>query len=271
MAKKSKQAAASELTAEEALSLECDMSAVQPVEQEGGGRAAEESPVAPEPSMTDPAWQDFVMSKFAPGECDPDGRPMVHGLRRVTHLLLGPTLESGVSVVQSPDYAAGRMTRAAVVEYCVKILMCRLEEPGPDEPYAVLFSDAADVHEGNTDGNFVRFGTPTAATRAEARTLRKALRLRGAASEECTKVPAPGAPADGLINDTQVNFINVLARRLDVNAMAFVNAGKRHYRGLREVPYETAQVMLETISGFQTDPENIPADLKGYDPDWLSA
>ena len=39
------------------------------------------------PSVTDPGWNDYVMSKFIDKELY-DGNPLVHGLRRVAELVI---------------------------------------------------------------------------------------------------------------------------------------------------------------------------------------
>jgi hypothetical protein len=210
-----------------------------------------------EPRMDSPDWSPWVMRHFAEDEVDRDGNPMVHGLRRVTRLLLGPILYSGADPVQAPSFAPGfeklGILQPAVVAYTVKVLMCR-----PDVPqmpaYEVTFKDVADVYHGNTDPDFARHATATAATRAEARCLRKLLQLKSVASEEKTLVPTFEAAQDGMITPTQVNFLNILCHRNDINVMKFVNMGKTKYDRVEDVPYGTAALMVEHLSGFQNDP-----------------
>ncbi len=265
------------LTDQEALSLElAEAGLSEPIlaADESEPQAGESAP--DEPLMTDPLWHDFVMSQFTPGELDANKRPVVAGLRRVTQLLLGPIVESGPSVVQVPGYHrnTGELLQPAVVHFHVKLLMCRLEDHssglGPNEPYLASYSEVADVYHGNTDSEFHRFATATCATRAESRALRKALRLRTAASEEMTAVPACDSGLSGLVTPTQLRFLDVLGKRLDVDVLAFVNAGKASYDSVRKVPYEKAQEMAETLSGWQTDPSKIVEKLKGYDPNWMA-
>jgi hypothetical protein len=206
------------------------------------------------------------------GRAGPDGNPMVHGLRRVARLLLGPVLYSGAHVCQAPSYAPGfeklGILQPAVVSYTVKILMCR-----PDDPwsrYEVTFKDAADVYFGNTDPDYARHATATAATRAEARCLRKALQLKSVAAEEKTLVPTFEAAQDGMIIPTQVNFLNVLCHRNNINVMKFVNMGKTKYDRVEDIPYGTAALMVEHLSGFQNDPTKVPDAIRGYDKNWSS-
>ena len=62
--------------------------------------------------------------------------------------------------------------------------LCESSVPQAD---GSTFCDVADSWEGNTDDMFCVYSTATAATRAEGRALRKALRLRVVAAEEVTK------------------------------------------------------------------------------------
>lgn len=265
----------SELTKDEVDTLDItDLSSAEEVHDAiySVGETEEEEGKVGEPKMTDPGWHDFVIRHFSDDELDPDGRPLVHGLRRVAHLLLGPILESEPEVVQSPAFVptAERLTllQPAVVKYRIKLLMCRLEQ-GMQAAYPVTFGEVADVYYGNCDPEFARFATATAATRAEARCLRKMLRLRTIAAEESTAVPLQEAAIDGFISPTQLSFINVLCRRCDIDVMKYVNSGKKQYERIQDVPFGTAVKMVEHLSGIQTSGKT-PADLKCYNPNWLA-
>lgn len=115
------------------------------------------------PPITSIEWNDYVMSKFDEAELF-DGMPLAAGLRRVAELLLGTIVYSGPTQVFPPkdDGSHGRATVVWKIEFA----------------NGVCFSDVADCWEGNTDDAFCAFAVATAATRAEARALRKALRLK---------------------------------------------------------------------------------------------
>ena len=53
------------------------------------------------PSMTDPKWNDYVMSMFTEKEMY-NGNPLVNGLRRVAEVVLGPIVYSGPTPVFPP-------------------------------------------------------------------------------------------------------------------------------------------------------------------------
>ena len=124
------------------------------------------------PAITDPEWNEYVMSMFTSKELY-DGNPLVNGLRRVAELVIGPIVYSGPTQVFPPqrDDHHGRATVVFTVEF----------ENG------MRYSEVADCWEGNTDDMFCAYAIATASTRAEGRALRKALRIRAVAAEEMTK------------------------------------------------------------------------------------
>jgi hypothetical protein len=222
----------------------------------------------PEPSITSPEWNDFVMSNFTSEEVDSEGHPFVAGLRRVGRKLLGPVLASQARVIAPPRYENG-VAQPVTVEHYLKLYWTRLETDGPSDPYIVEFTECADVSAENADPAFARFPAGLGATRAEARNWRKALGLRRVAAEEKTLVPLP--ENTGPIRAQQILFIDTLARKLKINVMKFIAAGKVRHKKIEDVPYTTALQMLETLSGYQNDPESIPAKLTGYDPNWRAS
>ncbi len=223
-----------------------------------------------EPSMTDPKWSDFVVGHFVDGETDKEGNPFVAGLRRVARLLLGPILVSKASVVQAPSIIPGslRDLQVATVEYNITIMWCRDLENGL-EAYPVEFCDVADVYVGNTDPEYARYASATAATRAEARCLRKALMLqRVVAAEEKTKVPLEDSGISGIISTTQINFIDTLCKRCSIDVMKFVRSGKIKYEYIQDIPFKEAAKMVEHLSKLQREPALVSKEIKGYKKDW---
>jgi len=174
------------------------------------------------PSPTSLEWNDYVLSMFDESELF-DGRPTCNGLRRVAELLLGRIVVSR-SVREHVPLDGNSIGRSTVVWEVVF-------EDGS------LFSDVADSWEGNTDDAFCVFATATAATRAEGRALRKALRLRTVAAEEMTKKntssivrsisQTTNVATDGEYDDSQrmtepqANFIDVKCKQLNLNVVEF--------------------------------------------------
>ncbi len=275
----------SELNKDEEVSLGADFTSAEelddapkkPKEPKKGLKSVETSDEVDDekPSMADPEWSDYVLRQFTDAELDGDGRPLVAGLRRVARLLLGPIIYSGPAPglpFQAPSLLTGfeklGVLQPAVVGYMVKILMCK-DVPEQMGAYEATFADVADVYAGNTDPDFARHATATASTKAESRCLRKALQLRGIASEEKTLVPSIEAALDGMITPGQINFISVLCNRNNVNVTKFINAGKKKYESIYDVEAGVAAKMVEHLAGFENSGK-VPEALRGYDPKWNS-
>ena len=167
------------------------------------------------PDPTSPEWNNYVLSLFADGELY-EGRPLCAGLRRVAELLLGRIVSSRPTQVFAPQ-GGDEIGRAWLFGklYSRTVVLVTL-------PTA----------EGNTDDAFCVFNTATAATRAEGRALRKALRLKTVAAEEMTKkntasivrsisqtkqVATEGEYDNSQrMTDPQANFIDVKCKQLNL-------------------------------------------------------
>lgn len=221
------------------------------------------------PSVTDPDWNDYVMSKFIDKELY-DGNPLVHGLRRVAELVIGPIVRSGPTQVFPPqrDDHHGRATVVFTVEF----------ENG------MIYSEVADCWEGNTDDMFCAYAIATASTRAEGRALRKALRIRAVAAEEMTKkdtakivreLSAKKEVSDGgyddssRMSDAQHNFIDVKCKQLGVNgALLFTTVF--NVDNNRKITKKVASDIIDTLNEYQRDKTTIPEAILGYAEEWRS-
>lgn len=220
------------------------------------------------PSPTSPDWNDYVLGLFDASELY-EGRPLCAGLRRVAELLLGKIVSSRPTQVFPPS-SGDQIGRATVVWEIVF-------EDGS------LFSDVADCWEGNTDDAFCVFNTATAATRAEGRALRKALRLKTVAAEEMTKkntasiarsisqtknIATEGEYDDSQrMTDPQANFIDVKCKQLNLNVAEFfkevfdVNVKRNVNKG-------QASAAIQKLNDFQQDKSLVPDSITAYEPDW---
>jgi hypothetical protein len=221
------------------------------------------------PSVTDPGWNDYVMSKFIDKELY-DGNPLVHGLRRVAELVIGSIVRSGPTQVFPPqrDDHHGRATVVFTVEF----------ENG------MVYSEVADCWEGNTDDMFCAYAIATASTRAEGRALRKALRIRAVAAEEMTKkdtakivreLSAKKEVSDGgyddssRMSDAQHNFIDVKCKQLGVNgALLFTTVF--NVDNNRKITKKVASDIIDTLNEYQRDKTTIPEAILGYAEEWRS-
>lgn len=219
-------------------------------------------------SPTDIEWSDYVLDHFEDSELV-DGKPLVHGLRRVAELLIGKIMESGPTQV-FPATDVDHHGRATVV---YRVIFDN----------GMVFSDVADVWEGNTDDMFCVFPVAMASTRAETRALRKALKLRGSSAEEMTskdtakivrEISKKASPATNKgeysdassITDAQFNFINSKCKQMDIDGEVYF---KKEFNEdvSRKITKKLASSMIDRLNEYQQDVE-IPEDYLGYKPNW---
>jgi len=218
------------------------------------------------PSMLSSEWHDYAMTLFHESEMI-DGHPLVAGLRRVAEVVLGPIVFSGptqVSPVQREDHH-GRATVIFTVEFA----------------NGMRYAEVADSWEGNTDDMFCAFAVAIASTRAEARALRKALKIRGVAAEELTKkdtakivrdISSTKTASEGEYDDTsrmsdaQLNFIDVKCRQLNIDGKKLF--AQFNVDNSRKVSKKVASEIIDKLNDFQRDKSSIPEDVLGYKQEW---
>lgn len=222
----------------------------------GGGEVLPGQDVVDEPLISDPAWTDYVLSRLTDDEMF-DGNPKTSGLRRIAVELLGSIVENSTHVIQVPTLINGFW---ATVES--KVVIEWKKDTYDGMPSTRIFTGLADVYNGNTKPEYVRFPCSVAETRAEGRALRKALHLqRVVAAEELTDMPVEESGADGHSTPTQHNFIELKCKSCDINLTRFINCGKSTYGAIRDVPYDVAGKMIAKLSAYQRDKKSIPAEL----------
>lgn len=218
------------------------------------------------PHMLSPEWHEYAMTLFNPDELV-DGHPLVAGLRRVSELVLGQIMFSGptqVFPVQRDDHH-GRATVVFTVRF----------SNGSE------YSEVADSWEGNTDDAFCAYAVAIASTRAEARALRKALKIKGVAAEELTKkdtakivrqISASKATTDGdyddqsRMSDAQYNFIDIKCKQLNINGeKLFGIFGANHKK---KVSKKVASEIIDRLNDYQRDKSSIPEEVLGYNEEW---
>jgi len=226
--------------------------------------------LADAPSMLSAEWHDFAMSLFDESELV-DGHPLVSGLRRVSELVLGTIVFSGptqVFPVQRDDHH-GRATVVFTVEFA----------------NGIRYSEVADSWEGNTDDTFCAYAVAIASTRAEARALRKALKIKGVAAEELTKkdtakivrqissnVDSSAGDYDdqGRMSDAQYNFIDIKCKQLNIDGAKLFkdvfNVDKN-----KKVSKKIASDIIDTLNNYQRDKSSIPENVIGYNEEWRNS
>jgi hypothetical protein len=226
------------------------------------------------PHITSPEWNDWVMSMFEDDEKF-DGYPIAAGLRRVAELVIGEIIESmPVSSWTTPPIEGinGSATQWQITFQDRQGNIRR-------------FGDVGDANAMNTEDEYLRFALATSATRAEARTLRKALRLRKVSAEELTNLDVKevkkartsakyektssgehnSTTSSKEMSDKQEGYINALGVKLDLNVKKILES-----IGLNpEVKLDKsgASMLLEKMSAFRNDPGTVPEEFVGF-VDW---
>lgn len=227
----------------------------------------EESPAVPD--MDSPEWSNYVMSLFTEDELENDN-PKVAGLRRIAKKFLGEMVYSKPKIIQSPNPSNGGN---ATVEYTIKFL----DYDANGNQIKKVFGEVGDAGPENTQAEFAKYASAIASTRAEARALRKALQLKCVASDELDTSTPEGEKSEIVkeienstgITSTQINFLDTIAARLNIDVMAYVNCGKTKYSSIKNVPKEVAKQMIEYLSKLQTKgPNEVPVNLRGYKEGW---
>jgi hypothetical protein len=226
----------------------------------------EEQTVEKTVGINDIEWTDHVLSLLTDDE-KIAGNPTTDGLRRIFETALDCTLVSAdTKVVQSPSVDNER--RATVIHSLTYVL-------NDENTQALLktrtVSGAADVYWGNCDKIYRNHPVAVAETRAEGRALRRALRLRKVvAAEELAKdIDTHHLEEDniGRINSTQINFIDVFGKRLNINVIKLLTNLAIDAKNIYHISYDDAVKTITTLSGYQQN-NDIPQDIIGYDQNW---
>lgn len=224
-----------------------------------------ESPVK-NVSPNDIEWTDYVLSLLSDDE-KIAGNPTTDGLRRVFETALNcDIVESSSNVVQSPS--PDNEKRATVVHTISYFLK---DGSVPVESKHRSVSGAADVYWGNCDKIFRNHAVAVADTRAEGRALRRALKLRKVvAAEELAKdiEDHPDANTVSKISNNQINFIDVLAKRLNVNVVNLLDSLNIQTTSIYDMSHDDGVKTIKELSTLQTNLESISEKLKGYDAGW---
>lgn len=228
----------------------------------------EDVAVKPEKTITinDIEWTDHVLGILSDDE-KIAGNPTTDGLRRIFEKVLDCTIVSiNTEVVQSPT--PDNEKRATVVYRMDYILNDRSI---PDDIKHRSVTGAADVYWGNCDKVYRNHPVAVAETRAEGRALRRALRLRKVvAAEEIAKdiEDHPDQNSVSKITPNQVNFIDVVAQRLNINVIELFKANSLPSDNIYDTLHEDAVNIIRILSKYQQNTADIPNQLIGYLPEW---
>lgn len=211
-------------------------------------------------------WTDYVLSKLSEDE-KIAGNPTTDGLRRIFEKVMNCVIiESTSDVVQSPSPTNEK--RATVVHslsYCIN------DESLNDINKVRTVNGAADVYWGNCDKVYRNHPVAVAETRAEGRALRRGLRLRKVvAAEELTDSTEDDIGADNVtkITNNQINFIDALSKRLDINVIELIKSLDIKQDNVKTILHSDALSVIRELSSFQQKTDDIPQTIKGYINNW---
>jgi|TARA_B100001094_G_C18195344_1_gene810345 hypothetical protein len=216
------------------------------------------------PTINDINWTDHVLELLSDDE-KIKGNPTTDGLRRVFEIALDCTItESTSHICQSPEPENGN--RATVIHS----LRYVLNNKSLDDSIKTRTVDgSADVYWGNCDKIFRNHPVAVAETRAEGRALRRALRLRKvvAAEELAEEVEDLDGNTVNKITNNQINFIDVMSKRLNINVSKLLSQEKLD-SNIYTVSHTDAVGIIRILSKYQQDMSAISEDITGYNNEW---
>ena len=212
-------------------------------------------------------WTDHVLSLLSDDE-KIKGNPTTDGLRRIFELALNCIVTDARSdVVQTPD--PNNEKRATVVHTLSYVL--KNYDPEHEDLKHRSVSGSADVYWGNCDKVYRNHPVAVAETRAEGRALRRALKLRKViAAEEMVEdiEDHPDQNSVSKITNNQINFIDVIAKRLNINVTALLKLNNLESVNIYSLSHEDAVKIIRLLSSYQQDMSNIPSETSGYNSEW---
>jgi hypothetical protein len=226
--------------------------------------STEPTPVKVTPN--DLGWTDYVLGLLSDDE-KIAGNPTTDGLRRVFEIALNcDMIDSSSEVVQSPDPSnEKRATVSHRISYVLK------DDSVPADSKFRSVTGAADVFWGNCDKIYRNYPVAVAETRAEGRALRRGLKLRKVvAAEEMAKEieDHPDANSVSKISVNQINFIDVIAQRLNVNVVNLIKSLAISEENIYNISHEDAVGVIRHLTSYQQDMSKITEELTGYLPNW---
>lgn len=213
------------------------------------------------PKFGSPEWSDYVKSLLLPDEIYND-QPKCDGLKRLVELLIGPIIRKQLKCIKAPSVHDNTATIAVSI-------MCESKELKTH----LIEESIADANESNNHNEpYCYHMSATAETKAEARCYRKLLRLKNViAAEEgmSSNDMIPINNSNNKITNIQIEGIDRLANRLNLNVMDFVNIGSsgKKYENVNDIEFDTALKMIEFMNAISSGKAK-PEGVGEYNPNW---
>jgi hypothetical protein len=212
-------------------------------------------------------WTDHVLSLLSDDE-KISGNPTTDGLRRIFEVALNcDVVEAITEIVQAPT---PENEKRATATHTIRYVLKGDVSDDMNIKYRAV-TGAADVFWGNCDKIYRNHPTAVAETRAEGRALRRALKLRKVvAAEEIAKdiEDYPDENTVSKITNNQINFIDVMAKRLNINVTKLLEANQYESKNIYTLGHEDAVSLVRLLSKYQQSIDDISSELLGYNPEW---
>lgn len=216
------------------------------------------------PKVTDPEWTEWVMSQFDTFELK-DGMPTCDSLRRIFKLLIGDIIDTYIDVIKAPTQQDQTTTVSCSISY---------KKHGDESDTIYRVSDAFDVNQDNTPFPFNKVSVASAATKAEARSLRKALGLiKVYASEEIqegveAKESLSSSVSDEgkLISDAAKTAIITMSQRMGIDMIKLCNSMDFEVDLIDNLSYVNSHKVIAKLNEYSRGEDNggesIPDEIK---------
>jgi len=226
------------------------------------------------PKVGSKEWTAYLLAKLDEDEKE-DNNPTCDGLRRLTEEFVGPICYRHIKNNTPP----GKENGVATVVVTVQVRVENPQHPAfkYDEEtgtFAHIYEDdIADCGLHNCEAKYAAHASSTAATRAEARALRKILRLRKTlAAEEVSNVKSdfitPSWNPSDLIDETQVTILETICRRCNINVLEMINSGDKEYKDINQVSKSVATKIIQYLSDVQRGEKQKPSTVGNYQANW---
>lgn len=219
------------------------------------------------PDINSAEWTSYVLGLLNDDE-KISGNPTTDGLRRIFEIALDCVVTSAdSSVIQAPS---PENEKRATVVHSISYVIKNIPEDQQELKFRSV-SGAADVYWGNCDKIYRNHPVAVAETRAEGRALRRGLRLRKVvAAEEIATNVEDDVTADsvGKITPNQVSFIDVIAKRINVNVLSLMEHLSMTVSNIKDLTHDHAVTIIRELSKLQQSVEDIPDNVKNYQENW---
>lgn len=220
------------------------------------------------PTIHDIEWTDYVLDQLTDDE-KIMGNPTTDGLRRIFEKVMDCEIMEATTKVDQTPSRDNEMR--ATVTFSLTFKPNTATETRLGLYNTKLVTGAADVYWGNCDKIFRNHPVAVAETRAEGRALRRALRLRKvvAAEEIAEEIEdhITGHSIDKITNN-QINFIDVMGKRMDVNIMKLLEQEfDKKIDNVYNIGYDDAVKIATKLAEYQQQDE-VPDNIIGFDSNW---